>query len=90
MRLDDLVVALLVPGQLERDVGEHLVGVHVGRGAGPALIPVDLELVVIFPFHDGVGGHLDRRQQSLFIAPTSVLARAAASFTMAHASMNPG
>ena len=65
VRLDDLVVALLVPGQLERDVGHHLVGVHVGRGAGPALIPVDLELVVILPLHDGFGGLLDRPEHLL-------------------------
>ena len=65
VRLDDLVVALLVPGQLERDVGHHLVGVHVGRGAGPALVPVDLELVVILPLHEGFGSLLDRPEHLL-------------------------
>ena len=65
VRLDDLVVALLVPGQLERDVGHHLVGVHVGRGAGAALVPVDLELVVILPLHEGFGRLLDRPEHLL-------------------------
>ena len=40
-----LVLALRVPEQLERAVGDHLVGVHVGRGAGAALDHVDHELL---------------------------------------------
>ena len=45
VRVDVLVVALRVPEQLERDVGDHLVGVHVGRGARAALDEVGHELV---------------------------------------------
>ncbi len=44
--VDRGVVALLVPHQLKRAVGDDLVGVHVGRGAGAALHHVDHELVV--------------------------------------------
>ena len=47
VRLEELVLALLVAGQLEADVGEHLVGVHVRRRAGAALVPIDQELVVV-------------------------------------------
>ncbi len=42
-------VPVLAPGvaqQLQRPVGDDLVGVHVGRGAGTALNDVDDELVV--------------------------------------------
>ena len=37
VRIAVLVLALLVAHQLERAVGDHLVGVHVGRRAGAAL-----------------------------------------------------
>jgi hypothetical protein len=52
VRLDDLVLALLVPAQLEGDVGQDLVRVHVRRGTGAALIPVDQELVVVLAVQD--------------------------------------
>jgi hypothetical protein len=42
-----VVGALGAPEDLERQVGDHLVGVHVGRGAGAALDDVDDELVVM-------------------------------------------
>ena len=70
VRLDDLVLALLAPGQLERDVGHHLVGVHVGGGAGAALVPVHLELVVVLPLHHA------RRAAFSIAASTSWLHRA--------------
>ena len=44
-----LVFALLVAHQLERAVGDHLVRVHVGRGARAALEHVQAELVVQLP-----------------------------------------
>ena len=62
VRLDDLVAALGVAGQLERDVGEHLVGVHVGGGAGAALVPVGAELVVVLAVPHGLAGLLDQGQ----------------------------
>ena len=46
VRVAVLVLALRVAQQLERAVGDHLVGVHVGRGAGAALDHVDDELLV--------------------------------------------
>ena len=39
--------------QLARPVGDHLVGIHVGRGAGAGLEDVDDKLVVMIP-----GNHL--------------------------------
>ena len=46
VRVAVLVLALLVAHQLERAVGDHLVGVHVRRGARAALEHVEPELVV--------------------------------------------
>ena len=43
-----------------------------------------------FPFISASAAFSMAASVSLFIAPTSVLPRAAASFTMAHASTNPG
>ena len=45
VRIDVLVLALLVAEALEREIGDHLVGVHVGRGARAALDEVGDELV---------------------------------------------
>jgi hypothetical protein len=44
--IDVLVFALFVAERLEREVGDHLVRVHVGRRAGAALDHVDHELFV--------------------------------------------
>ena len=46
--------------QLERAVGDDLVGVHVRRRAGAALNDVDHELVVEQPVPDVLAGTLDR------------------------------
>ena len=43
-------------GPLAGEVGEHLVGVHVGGGAGAGLEDVDRELVVVFAGGDRVAG----------------------------------
>ena len=40
------------PKLLVRQVGDHFVGVHVGRGAGAGLIDVDREVIVVL-----AGGH---------------------------------
>ncbi len=47
IRMQIAVLATTVPELRQCDVGDHLVGVHVGRGAGAALNDVDDELVVI-------------------------------------------
>ena len=62
VRLDDRVMAFLVSGELERDVGEHLVRVHVRRGAGTSLVPVDDELIVVFAVPHRVSRFLDGRK----------------------------
>ena len=53
------VLALLVAHQLEGAVGDHLVGVHVGRGAGAALEDVEAELVVQLAVDELLAGPLD-------------------------------
>ena len=45
VRVDVLVLAFLVAERFEREVGDHLVRVHVGRGARAALDEVGHELV---------------------------------------------
>src|SRR4030095_3138048 len=62
VRLGDLVAALGVALQLEGDVREHLVGVHVGGGAGAALVPVGAELVLVLAVPHGLAGLLDHGQ----------------------------
>ena len=62
VRVAVLVLALLVAHQLERAVGDHLVGVHVGRGAGAALEDVEPELVVELSVDELLAGLLDARQ----------------------------
>ena len=44
-----VVAALLEAELFQREVGDHLVGIHVGRGAGPALDDIDDELFVKAP-----------------------------------------
>ena len=73
------VFALLVAHQFEGDVGDDLVGVHVGGGAGSALYHVHNELVVELAvayhaacLYDGVG--------SLFVEQSQVAVRQCGGF----------
>ena len=50
--MQEMIVALRPAEQLQRAVGDHLVGIHVGRGAGAALNDVDHELFVQPPRPD--------------------------------------
>ncbi len=52
----EMIVALGPAQQFQRAVGDDLVGVHVGRGAGAALDHVDHELVVQPARPDFLGG----------------------------------
>jgi hypothetical protein len=45
----------------QREVADDLVGVHVGRGAGPALDDVDHELVEQLAFDEVLAGQDDGR-----------------------------
>ena len=58
-RVDVGVVALGVAVELQRDVGDDLVGVHVRRGARAALHDADDELVVEAPVDDELAGPVD-------------------------------
>ena len=61
VRVQARVVAALPSHQLERHVRHHLVGVHVGRGAGAALHGVDHELgLEAVLARDQVAGPVDR------------------------------
>jgi len=55
VRADDLVAPLRRPEDLQRPVGDHLVGVHVDGGAGAPLDGVHDELGVHLPGDDVVG-----------------------------------
>ena len=50
----DVVVGVAAPSSV-RQVGDHLVGVHVGRGARAGLEDVDRELIVELAVGDAVG-----------------------------------
>ena len=54
--IDRRIVAPRLTQQLERYIGNHLVGIHVGGGAGSALQHVDHEVVVLVAGDDEVAG----------------------------------
>jgi hypothetical protein len=56
VRVQELVLALGVAEDFQRPVGDHLVGVHVGRGAGAALDDVDDELLMPLAVDDFLAG----------------------------------
>jgi hypothetical protein len=64
-----LVAALRVAGQFLPAIGDHLVDVHVGRGAGPALHDVHHELIVQLPILDLLAGAVDQISLFLFEHP---------------------
>ena len=54
--MDDGIIALLAAQDLNGPVGDHFVGIHIGRGARAALDGVDDELVVQLAFDHLVAG----------------------------------
>ena len=52
----ELVFALLVAHTLQRQVGNHLIGSHIGAGAGAALNHIDGKLVVVAALYQLVAG----------------------------------
>ena len=60
VRMNRRVLAALFAENLVRAIGEHLVGVHVVRGAGARLIRIDDELVQVLSGQHFVGGFHDR------------------------------
>jgi len=73
-----------VPHQLQGAIGDHLVGVHVGRGARASLEDVEPELVVELSSLSSRQAPLIPARISLPNTPQLDVARAAASFTMAN------
>ena len=59
MRLNDPVLSLFVSRQFKRNVGEHLVGVHVRRRSSTSLVPVDEKLIVILAPENSLSGFFD-------------------------------
>ena len=55
-----LVFAVLMAHDLQRAVGDHFVGVHVGRRTGTALDHIHGECVVVLAVHDLAAGLCDR------------------------------
>ncbi len=54
-----LVIAFLVAEEFQAQIGDHFVGIHVGRGAGAALDHVDHELIMMVAIHQTRTGVLD-------------------------------
>jgi len=61
VRVQVAILALGMTHGFERQVGDHLVGVHVGRGAGAALDHVHHELVVVIAADQLRAGLADRQ-----------------------------
>ena len=57
--IDGRIVAARAAEKLERDVGDHFIGIHVGGGAGTALQHVDHEMAVTFTRDDRIAGRDD-------------------------------
>ncbi len=72
VRVQELVFPLVVPQHLQRPVGDHLVGVHVGGGPGPTLDHVDDEMLMELTGQDFVAGRADRHH--LFLGQDPQLA----------------
>ena len=70
--VDEPVVTLLATGQLQRAIGDDLIGVHVGRRTGSALDHVDDELVMQLPTADLLTGTADR-VESLVVEQAQIM-----------------
>ena len=57
--MDGLFSAPFPGGDFIRPAGDHLVGVHVGRGARPGLENIDHELRIKLPVNHILGGLLN-------------------------------
>ena len=85
------VLPALVAEKFERPVGDHLVGVHVGRGAGAALDHIDDELFVQRAGADFLTGLDDGLSAVCWSSrPSSRLASAAACLMRASARIRSG
>ena len=60
IRVNAAIVAEVTTAYLQRPVGDHLVGVHVDRGAARTFEHVDDEMFVVPAFHDLFAGRHDR------------------------------
>ncbi|TLD45591.1 MAG: hypothetical protein FAZ92_02127 [Accumulibacter sp.] len=56
IRIEILILALAMPEALQRQIGDDLVGIHVGRGTGTALDEVGDELIAQFAGDQAVTG----------------------------------
>jgi hypothetical protein len=75
VRVAVFVLPLLVPHELQRPVGDHLVRVHIGRGARAALDDVEAKLLVELSVDELLAGPLDPFQD-LFRELLAVIVRA--------------
>ena len=59
--MQKLILPAPVSQELQSEIGDDFIGVHVGRGAGPALHRIDHELVEVAPvLRDEIAGVVDR------------------------------
>ena len=79
--IDELVLALFVAQLLQRKIGDHLVGVHVGRSASAALDEVGDELVAHLTGDQAVTSGGNGIGDAASSTPRSRLANAAAFLT---------
>ena len=74
-----MVVAALAAQDLQRAIGNYLVGIHVGGGAGAALDYVDHELIVQLAGRHLIAGGRDA-SRALGIEKTQIVIRQSGSF----------
>ena len=90
VRIAVAVLAFLVAHQLERAIGDDLVGVHVRRRARAALEDIELELIVKFPVDHFPAGALDASKDGLVELSALVVRARGGDLTIASALMKSG
>src|SRR5262249_6137257 len=69
VRFDELVLSFFVAAHFKRNVGQHFVGIHVGRRSRAPLVEVGEKLVVIFSVDHGLASLLDGIYSFFFHSP---------------------
>jgi hypothetical protein len=65
VRVNGSVIAFFPAHSLKRPIGDHLIGIHIGGGAGAALNDVDDKLIVKPAVQNIVAGTDDYRQNCI-------------------------
>ncbi len=59
MGFDILVLTFLMSHHFKRNIGQHFIGIHIGRRTGTALVQIDQEPFMVFSVNDGLAGFFD-------------------------------